>query len=137
MLVRTENLLKNYQVRQSLIKSDTKPVKPFISEADIHYLAELENLVKTNVGNFGINTDFLAAKLSVSRSVFFRKVKKLTGLTPNEYINEVRYNLARELLETRAVTSVKVVAGKVGMKDVNYFSQQFKDRFGKSPSAYF
>lgn len=138
LLTGIENLLRNYQMRQSLNTSEnTLNDAPKISKEDLIYLQNLEDLVSESISDYRLNADFLAAKLAVSRSVFFKKVKELTGLTANDYINEVRYTKARELMENRLVSSVKAVAGQVGMKDVKYFSKKFKNRFGKSPSAYF
>ena len=81
--------------------------------------------------------DTMADAMAISRRQLFRRVKKLTGLTPNAYIQEARYRRARLLLENQSFPSVKAIAYEVGMKDVRYFSQQFRSRFGKLPSAYF
>ena len=48
----------------------------------------------------------------------------------------MRLTHARTLLENRRVSTVKEAALSVGFKDVRYFSELFKKRFGKLPSAY-
>ncbi|WP_421795298.1 helix-turn-helix domain-containing protein [Haliscomenobacter sp.] len=59
------------------------------------------------------------------------------GLTPNEYINEVRLVKAMELFQANpGGYSVKEMASKVGYRDEKYFSRQFKQRFGVLPSQF-
>lgn len=143
LLTRIDNLLQNYQVRTSLPEAITPALEEstspsiIISKEDLQWLQTAETVVLEFLNDYRLNIDFLSEKLAVSRSTFKRKIKYLTGLSANEYLNEIRFNKARELMETRTITSVKAAAGEVGMKDVKYFSKQFKKRFGKSPSAYF
>jgi AraC-like DNA-binding protein len=63
-------------------------------------------------------------------------VQLLTGLTPNQYLQEILFNHARQLLEQRRVSSVKAAAAAIGIQTTQYFSEQFKTRFGKLPSDY-
>lgn len=143
LLLRIANLLQNYRVRTSLTQAikptleKDKFLTPMISEEDLEWLESTEVIVLKYLNDYRLNIDFLVEQLAVSRSTFKRKIKQLTGLSANEYLNEIRFNKARELMETGVITSVKAAAGEVGMKDVKYFSKQFKNRFGKSPSAYF
>ena len=58
-------------------------------------------------------------------------------MTPNQYIQEIRLNKAKVMLEEGEVRTVKEVAFAVGMKRPGYFSKLFKERFGILPSAYF
>ncbi len=152
LLARIENLLKNASQRvvnedfksenetpsddpeivNRLALGETKILNP----ADLEWLAELEKVVLAEVGNSILNVDFLADRMLLSRTKFFQEVKRLVGMTPNEYILEVRFSTARNLLETRRATSVKSAAGAVGFRDVEYFSRQFRAKFGKSPSDY-
>ncbi|MFQ5447140.1 MAG: helix-turn-helix domain-containing protein [Saprospiraceae bacterium] len=84
----------------------------------------------------GLKAEILAGELAVSRRNFFRRVKQLTGLTPNEYLREVRLQAARRMLETKKHTSVKAVAFAAGYHKVKHFSTIFRQRFGRPPSDY-
>ena len=46
------------------------------------------------------DTGFLEKELAVSRSVFFKKLKTLTGLAPIEFIKEMRVKRAAQLIES-------------------------------------
>ena len=83
---------------------------------------------------FGGTAELLADQMAMSRSSLFRQLKRLTGLSPLQYVDEARFQKARMLLETRAVSSVKAAAYAVGLKQVKNFSQNYTKRFGKQPS---
>ena len=74
--------------------------------------------------------------MELSQTHLNRKLKALTGLTASKYILEARYKKALELLEKKAVLSVKAACYSVGLKDPKYFARNFKKRFGKNPSDY-
>ena len=80
---------------------------------------------------YGVNEEML-----LSRSQLFRRLKKLTGLSPSEYIKEYRLKKAYELLENKTYDSVKAVSLSVGITHRTTFNTQFKERFGKLPSEY-
>ncbi|MFK7773527.1 MAG: ATP-binding protein [Saprospiraceae bacterium] len=144
LLIRINNLLKNYAVRKSIQANSEEAKKAkndvlkknAIAEEDQAWLENLEKVILEFLSDSRFNMDFLGDQMSMSRRQLQRKVKKLVGLTPKEYINEVRLHEARKLLETGKVKMVKSAAFKVGYTDPQYFSAQFKDRFGKVPSAY-
>ena len=56
-------------------------------------------------------------------------------MTPNEYINRLRINQAKELL-TNTDMSVFEIAEAVGFSDQNYFGRVFKKQTGTSPKKY-
>ena len=133
--VRIENLLRNQQERilakanQAEEIADQTPSPS--TEQDI-WLEELEQKVTSELGNISLTAEYLGNEMAISRSQLFRRIKEYTGLTFNEYINEVRYQQARQMLEERSVVSVKAAAYSVGLKDVSYFSRQYKKRFGEN-----
>lgn len=142
LLVRVGNLLKNAESRQALnhkhLDEPPAPLSPdpLSSAEDLVWLAELEKTVERAINDTHFSADVLADAMLTSRTKFFQQVKRLTGMTPNEYVLEVRFNKARRLLEGRTAGSVKAAAGLVGFRDVEYFSKQFRTRFGKAPSEY-
>ena len=147
LFARIKNLLNNVKKRKNTtpkkqeainsISSETHPSdKSTLCIPDQEWLAKLEEKVKSNISNFNLSVDALADELFISRAQFFRRVQALTGMTPLQYIKEIRYNFARNLLETKNVSSVKATSHAIGIKKVQYFSEKYKKRFGKSPSEY-
>ncbi|MEM7371408.1 MAG: tetratricopeptide repeat protein [Bacteroidota bacterium] len=144
LLARVSNLLRNAENRHlpeqkeeiELVQEDTETSETNISEEDQEWLTILETSTKALMGDLNFTIDDLAHEVGASRRQVHRRVKRLTGLTPNQYLQEVRMQQARFFLETRQLSSVKATSLEVGMKDVKYFSQQFRIRFGKLPSEY-
>jgi AraC-like DNA-binding protein len=77
----------------------------------------------------------LAEAMGYRRSVFFKKVKALTGQTPADYIRTLRMNRAAEMLRDETI-SVAEVAYQVGISEPHYFTRVFKQQFGISPKKY-
>ena len=78
----------------------------------------------------------VAEDLAMSYSKLWRELKRTVGMTPNQYLQEIRFREARKYLEQGKYNSIKQVAYSVGFKDVRNFSRNFKKRFGKYPSEY-
>lgn len=145
LLVRVANLLKNYKERSAVFQLVTSELEseeeqtinePFLSKEDQEWLEKLETLTLSHLHDSIFNVEKLAGLLFISRRQLQRKVQQLTGLLPNNYIQEARLHKAKTLLENKTVSSVKAVAFEVGIRNVKYFSKGFKKRFGKLPSTY-
>ena len=143
LLARIENLLRNQQNRltdvAAVVSNESELdeiAKPLTSQKDLEWLTELEKIVASTMTQFDFNAERVAEQLFMSRSQFFIKIKLLSGINFNEYVQEMRLNQARTGLENRQYTAVKAAAISVGFKDVRYFSDLFRKRFGKLPSDY-
>ena len=70
--------------------------------------------------------------MATSRSGLFDKVKKLTGDTPNNLINQTRLNAAAKLL-SEGRHSVGEICYLTGFSSPSYFSKSFSAQFGFTP----
>jgi len=66
---------------------------------------------------------------------FQRIFKEATGLSPNDYLLELRIQSASKLL-TETDSAIYDVSNQVGITDWFYFSKAFKKKFGVSPLNY-
>ncbi len=73
---------------------------------------------------------------NVSASSLYRKFYDNFGISPKQYLLNLRVNLALELL-AKGKLSVKEIARQCGFSDEKYFSRTIKNRLGKSPSNLF
>lgn len=71
----------------------------------------------------------------MGRSNFHKRVKAITGKTPNEYIRIVRLSKSAELLATGEYQIVEVCY-MVGFNTPSYFSKCFFEHFHKLPKDY-
>lgn len=77
----------------------------------------------------------LAEHLAVSERTLSRRFKQTVGATPLEYVQSLRVELAKRLLETGG-DSFDEVSRRVGYEDAATFRQLFKRRTGVSPREY-
>ncbi len=106
-----------------------------ILDRDISFLKEVEEILETNFTDANFTVDEFANMMHTGRTLFFKKVKSLTGKTPNELIRLRKMQKAAELLKSYKY-NVSEVAYMVGINDPFYFSKCFKAEFGCSPSKY-
>ena len=105
-----------------------------MSTTDREWLKTFETYVRKHYADDTLNVSGLAHEFAMSDSTLLRQLKRLTGLSPIQYLQEMRLSEARRLLENRACDSIAQVASKVGYDDARSFSRSFKQRFGKLPS---
>ena len=108
---------------------------PEMSPSDQKFMNKLMELMESRIDNSDLIVDDLVRDMAVSRSVFFKKLKTLTGLAPVEFIKEIRINKAIKLIESGEY-SITQVAYMVGINDPRYFSKCFKQKMGMTPSEY-
>ena len=112
------------------------PSVPIISRADQKWLDALEKILQKELSNSQYSINNLAYDLELSERQLRRRIKQLIGLSPAQYLKEVRLHQARELLENKKYNSVAKTAQAVGFQDVRTFSRNFLTHFGKKPSEY-
>lgn len=105
------------------------------SRKDSEFLEKLNAEILANIGNEDFYIDSLAESLYMSRSNFYRKVKALLGVSPNEYLRVFRLEQAASLLRTGEY-AVSDIYMHVGFSSISYFSSCFKKRFGVAPTKY-
>ncbi|MEO1627152.1 MAG: two-component regulator propeller domain-containing protein [Bacteroidota bacterium] len=133
---RTRQILKD----QQLIEEQAMQIQQMtdqLNQKDQRWLSHLEQTVQHKLGNINLDLSEIISDMGTSRSAFYEKVKELTQMTPNQYLQEARLQKARNLLEQRQCETVKEVALSVGIRKPSYFSKLYKERFGKLPSTYF
>ena len=145
LLARIRNLLANYSERekwqQKPQSSGTKAALDITFEEKPEdwgkeWLQQAEDIVKREMDNFKYKVTDLAAEMSISESQLLKKMKQLTGLTPNQFIREIKLQKARLLLESKAKSTIAEIAYAVGFDTPGYFTTVYEKRFGKRPGEY-
>lgn len=111
-------------------EKEQKPLSP-----NEIFLQKLYQFMVDNMDNNELSVEDLVKEMALGRTVFFNKLKGLTGLSPVEYIRDVRVKRAAELLldERYNITEVTYM---VGMNDSRYFAKCFKNAYGVTPTEY-
>ena len=111
--------------------------RKYLFEEDRIWLARLDEILLREIDNNKFDVEAVAIQLNISRRSFYRKMQKVSGLSPKKYYNRFRFEYAKMVLETRKLYSVKAVASAVGMRDVKYFSKMYRKQHGRCPSDWF
>ena len=105
------------------------------SEQDQLFVKRLDAVIFSRIGEQDLSVDKVASLLRMGRTIFYKKVRGVTGYTPNDYIRVIRMKKAAELLKEGKM-NVSEVAYAVGFDNPYYFSKCFKTQFGVPPSQY-
>lgn len=135
LLVQRKKLQHYYRSQISLSENATQVPPTEIRSNENIFINKLMKLMNENIENFDLNIDLLASEFNMSRTIFFTKLKSLTGLSPVEFIREVRLQRAVEIMKN-ADLSVSEISYRVGIEDPRYFSRIFKLKFGETPTDY-
>ena len=103
-------------------------------DLDQEFLKKSTELILKNLGE-EFNVDDLCLEMGMSRSSLYNKVKALTGLSPSEFVRQVRMKEAGIMLRSKKYT-VAEVSDRMGYSDPKYFTDVFKKHYGTTPSAY-
>lgn len=120
------------------VDGDSKPLSEklkLLSQKDKLFLANMDNYIKENISDVHLDNESLARNMGMSVPTLQRKVKSLTGLTPNRYIRRFRMNVGAQLLAT-GKCQVSEVSYNVGFDSPSYFSKLFREEFGCLPQDY-
>ena len=118
-----------------VLTTGVHPTTLEMSPNDRKFMDKLVGLMEQNMDNGELVVDDLVRELAVSRSVFFKKLKTLTGLAPIEFIKEMRIKRATQLIETGEFNMTQI-SYMVGINDPRYFSKCFKAQVGMTPTEY-
>ena len=137
LLARIFQLIGQRDKLREKFSSDISQVRPLMcaTDKDKEFADKLTRIVEEELENPDFTVDDFAARMALGRTIFYRKVKGVTGYPPKEYLRIIRMKKAAELL-LDADINVSEVAYKVGISDPFYFSRCFKAQFGVSPSVY-
>jgi AraC-like DNA-binding protein len=100
-------------------------------------LAVVQTAIQFMRTNLAANLDMpsLARQLHVSYSTFRHTFAAHTGMSPLQYLLELRMAFARNLLQETSLP-LKDIAEKTGFEDEHYFSRLFRKRVGSAPGQW-
>ena len=118
---------------KSSAEAETEEVK--LSAADRAFVDKLRGLIDASISDSTLNINALSSEMCMSRASFFRKIKSLTGVTPNSFILIYRLNRAAGMIRSREYR-LNEVADLLGFSSQSHFSRCFKQHFGITPKDY-
>lgn len=131
------NLLANRnKVKDYFANSPFAHVKSIAyTKEDERFLERLNAIILEHLPEQELDVEKLAKYLNMSRPTFYRKIKAISDLTPNELINLTKLRKAAELLADGS-HNINDVAEVVGYSSVRIFISNFQKQFNQTPAEY-
>jgi AraC-like DNA-binding protein len=151
-----EDILQSILEILEQTKTEESGYQPRIAGGVLHLLGKIHSLRRqqyfggethmetiVNKGRFLIRENFdsplsieeIAAKLNVGYSWFRKVFSKYTGMSPGQYLIQLKIDKARQLL-SQTKMSVKEISFELNFSSAAYFSTLFKEKTGMSPENY-
>ncbi|WP_164974184.1 hybrid sensor histidine kinase/response regulator transcription factor [Filimonas effusa] len=137
LLVRIRKLLE-YRERTTEIFRDTATLdleSSGIPDADKAFIDSVVAIVEAALDDVELNAARLEKELAMSKMQLYRKIKTLSGMTPGEFIKNIRLRHAAHMLATTQLT-VSEIFYRTGFNSQSYFYREFKKRYDLAPNDY-
>ena len=102
---------------------------------DEQFLKNAILIIEKNLTETEFDINSFAGQLNLSKSTLYRKIKTITGLSPIEFIRNIKLKHASKMLKSSHI-SISEVAYSVGFSDPKYFASCFKAEFNITPSEF-
>lgn len=134
-----DNLLKAHKRMkgkyQIVEKQDEKIDEIDLISPDERMMDRMMKVINQNISNPDLSVEFIADKIGISRVHLHRRLKNYTGLTPRDFVRNVRLKQAAKLLTGKDfdITDVSIATG---FRSVSTFCTRFKTFYGMTPKEY-
>lgn len=135
--VRIKNLIEQRKLLAAKYKEKINVLPTPSNEVslDEKFLQRVKASVENNISDCSFCVERMADEVNLSRTQLLRKLKALTGFSPNEFIRDFRLKKAMELIQSNTDT-ISQIGYQVGFNDQSYFTKCFKKQYGMLPSEY-
>ena len=127
-------LLSTHYIQSYSNFSDLENERGTASKFDRKQLEKVERYIDRNISSH-ISVEDLADLLHCSKFYFLREFKKLTGITPYQYLIDKRLEQAKTLLSSPQ-RNIASVGFELGFNDQAHFTRAFKNQFGITPGQF-
>ena len=136
LLLKIRNLLliSNRNIKKAILEKNIPfAITPSYTNSTLEKLNQiLENMISTDNH---LSLVEIAKELNISQSTLTRLIKKLFGVTPNNYVMHRKLEKAKILIYSDRGMPIKEIAVSLGFNSLAYFSNCYKKYFGHYPTA--
>ena len=133
-----QNQMRNREYIKSRYRGNQfilSPQEATFGNADEQFMIKLNEMIDQNLSQPDLDVKFLTVQMAMSRTSLYNKIKELTGMGANDYINRRRIDKAIILL-IQSDMSITEISEQVGFTYQRYFSTLFKEMKGMTPSQF-
>jgi len=129
-----EQMINSRQIMFNKFYNGISPkAKEKTTSLDKEFIKTVLDYINKNLSDTELSVEDLAAKVFLSRSQLYRKIKTLTGVSVNEFIRNVRLEKAKELIEL-GNDNITEISFKTGFSSPSYFTKCYKEKYGHLPT---
>lgn len=133
------NQLKNREAIKQKYKEShlhlAEAIPAQTNNLDEEFILKLNKLIHDNISSRELDVKFLTTQMGMSRTPLYAKLKALTNMGVNDYINMIRIEKA-SLLLLHSTMNITEISEAVGFEYPRHFSTMFKQIKGMPPSQY-
>ncbi|MEN3324415.1 two-component regulator propeller domain-containing protein [Mariniflexile soesokkakense] len=136
--IRVQKLLEERELFLKQLSKETfiEDIKNLpVENEDKELLRKVIELIRKNIDDENLQSQFIEERLGISNSQLYRKIKQVFGFSPGDLIRTIRLKFAAELLRKSNCT-VSEVCYKSGFNNRSYFYREFKKMYGSTPKNY-
>lgn len=104
-----------------------------LSDSEEAFMSQLYKITNINIKNGCYSVEQLRRHIGMSRPQLYKNVNRLTGRSPNEFIQDMQLRRAFKLM-THENLQISEVASAVGFSNISHFVRCFQKSFGYKPS---
>ena len=106
------------------------------SQIDNEILQKAVQIIEANISAPAFDITDFAQELGLSRTSLFNKIKSLTGMTPNNFIIDIKLKHAATSLRKHPDGNISTIAYACGFNTLSHFNKLFKKTYGITPTQY-
>ncbi|MBN2806569.1 MAG: response regulator [Prolixibacteraceae bacterium] len=137
LLAKVHVLIENRKMLRNKFSAleEVSPSEITTSSLDQQFFQRVNEIVEKYYTDSAFDVDHFASEMYVSRSQLYKKMKAITNLSANDFINVYRLKKSKELLQVSNM-QISEIAYATGFNDPKYFSRIFKKYYKCSPSDF-
>lgn len=138
LLLKCNNIVKTQQElqRKFRLASNLEINELATNTLDQELLSRSVEVIEANIDNPAFDIGVWSRELAIGRSKLFNKIKAITGLTPNDFILNIKLKKAAVLLSPPHELTVAEISYRLGFSSPGYFGRCFKSQFNVTPLQY-
>lgn len=137
LFARVDNLIRSFKMRQAAFRKEEDVNLETLAypSANKLFLQSIIASIEQHLEESEFDLERLSGEMNMSKSTLYRKIKAMTGLTPLDFVRNIKMKRACMMLLARTQT-ISEVAYAVGFSNPKYFTKCFKEEFGMTPTEY-
>ena len=137
LFARVDNLIRSSKMRQAAFRKEENINLEGLAypSADKQFLQSIIDSIEQHLEESEFDLEHLSTEMNMSKSTLYRKIKSMTGMTPLDFVRNVKMKRACMMLLARTL-NISEIAYAIGFSSPKYFTKCFKEEFGVTPTEY-